>query len=568
MAAAGTVGTPQLARAFTAADSRTTILLNHVGFTPSASKVFLVSGTSATSFSVTSVDPVREVFRGDLEPRGGDLGTYLLGDFSKVNEIGTFRIRLGDVRSEPFTIAPDVYLPAVRLTLDYFAKQRCGDSKTSWLGAPCHLDDGRRNDDGKRLDVTGGWHDACDLRKWVDATIYGMIGLSRMLELLGPQRLDASRVIDELRWGNRYFLNMQDPAGFVMNYCGGDDGNNFTDNRAGTDDDRSIHVEPAELPGQFHFVSAQAAVARLTRDIDPKYADRCLQAGLRCMDWCMTKRAPRAATSLAAGVIAAAQLHRTSGEGRWRDQAADYARKLLELQVVEAAGDGPRGFFRARPDDPEPLRDPQHGNLPLIALCEALERFAADRDAPAWERAVRTHTSLLTELAERSAFGTVPYGLYADRNPGGGRRIGAYGYRYFMRRHGETTGDPDWWVGINAHLASNGVGLSRAARLLRDPHLSQLAQRQLDWILGLNPFDASTMSGVGRNHPGHYKTGAFKPSTPVIAGGVMNGIGGTDADQPTLDAGSYNTCEYWTPMVSYAACLMCQQMGEIGDRAP
>ena len=89
--------------------------------------------------------------------------------------------------------------------------------------------------------------------------------------------------------------------------------------------------------------------------------------------------------------------------------------------------------------------------------------------------------------------------------------------------------------------------------------LAQLAQRQLDWILGLNPFDASTIVGYGRNHPALFVTSEFKPSTPVIAGGVLNGLGGTEADETTLEPGSYNTCEYWTPMVAYAMWMLSRQ---------
>src|SRR4051812_31364197 len=164
-------------------------------------------------------------------------------------------------------------------------------------------------------------------------------------------------------------------------------------------------------------------------------------------------------------------------------------------------------------------------------------------------------------MSERSAFGIIPYGLYGGgKDPGGARRVGDYFYRYFMKPRGDVEQNPssDWWVGVNAHLASNGVALCKAARMLNDKKLAALAQRQLDWILGVNPFDASTITGVGRNQPKLYATSPFKPNTPLIAGGVMNGIGGTDDDAPTLSSGSYNTCEYWTPMVCFTMLLMAE----------
>ena len=66
--------------------------------------------------------------------------------------------------------------------------------------------------------------------------------------------------------------------------------------------------------------------------------------------------------------------------------------------------------------------------------------------------------------------------------------MGDYWYRYFMPPR-------DWWVGINANLASAGVGLAKAARVLEDPQLQALAQRQLDWILGVNPLSPARSWG-------------------------------------------------------------------------
>ena len=99
----------------------------------------------------------------------------------------------------------------------------------------------------------------------------------------------------------------------------------------------------------------------------------------------------------------------------------------------------------------------------------------------------------------------------------------------------------------------------KSAKILQDSNLLSTAQRQLDWILGFNPHGASTMEGVGYNHPKQFVNGSeFCPATPRIPGAVMNGIGGTVEDQPALYDGSYNTAEYWTPMVAYTMWLMAE----------
>jgi hypothetical protein len=439
----------------------------------------------------------------------------------------------------------------MRKMIAYFARQRCGDSKTGY-NAPCHLDDGRRADNGRRHDATGGWHDACDVRKWVNATIFGMIGLSRVLER-PPQGQDPAQVLEELRWGNQYFLKMQEPAGYVMEYCGGNDGNRYTDNLPDTPDDRQVQTRVCELPAQFHFVTAQAAMARHARPADPAYAGTCERAARRCLKWCTNGRRNHTSTSLAAAVLACVELHRSFDDDASRDLAADFARQLIELQSSAAPV---AGMFLRSAQRPEPQREIMHGNLPLLALCALLERFASHPEAGKWRDALRLHAAFLIAMAGRSAFGTVPYGVYFGPDPGGGRRLGDHWYRWFMPRKNENPSSQDWWVGINAHLASNGAGLCRASRLLRQAELATLAQRQLDWIVGVNPFNASTISGVGSNQPPLFVTREFKPSTPEIPGGVMNGLGGTDEDEPSLLPGSYHTCEYWTPMVTYVLCLM------------
>ncbi|GAI43029.1 unnamed protein product, partial [marine sediment metagenome] len=120
----------------------------------------------------------------------------------------------------------------------------------------------------------------------------------------------------------------------------------------------------------------------------------------------------------------------------------------------------------------------------------------------------------------------------------------------------------DWiWNGINANLASAGVGCIKAARLLNDPGLAALAQRQLDWIVGANPFNSSTSSGIGFNHPDAFINRSLAPQTPVIPGAVMNGIGGNEEDEPDLKPGSWQTCEYWTPMLFYTMWLTAEING-------
>jgi hypothetical protein len=387
-----------------------------------------------------------------------------------------------------------------------------------------------------------------------------MVGLTRLLDYFAASPIDQDAILQELRWGNLYFRNMQEPAGYVMNYCGGDDGNYFTDNIVGTSDDRPIHTEPTQLPAQFHFVAAQAALSRYLQNSDASYAHGCLAAAQRCFAWITAGQTASAAASLGAGVMACCQLYLSTQSSAYHDQASAYANQLISLLEQKASI---RGFFHSDLNDPEPYRDAQNGDLPLLALCDLLETFPNDPKSAAWQSALSLHCNFLLSMASRSGLGIVPYGLYAAADPGGDRKVGSYWYRWFMEISGSAAIE-QWWVGINANLASTGVGLARASALLNMSAYASLAQRQLDWILGCNPFNASTVIAAGYNQPTLYRTSAFKPNTPLIDGAVMNGIGGTVLDQPNLSSGSYHTCEYWTPMVAYTTWLMAELQGGAG----
>src|SRR5450759_4274338 len=109
----------------------------------------------------------------------------------------------------------------------------------------------RRRDTGEHIDTSGGWHDAGDLRKWVSATVLNGIALMELVRNLGDKwdaaGSGAKVLLEEARWGNIYFLKMQDKDGYVWNdVAGGVNGDNndnhWTDNRTGTPDDRYIET--------------------------------------------------------------------------------------------------------------------------------------------------------------------------------------------------------------------------------------------------------------------------------------------------------------------------------------
>ena len=567
-------------------DLQVEIAVNQAGFLPRAHKRCVVLDNVATRFRVVQVDTGRAIYQGSLISSGKDLGEYNVGDFSAIHEPGIYYIQAGTLRSYPFQIRNGVYDSSMRNIVSYFSKQRCGPSTTGYL-SPCHADDGIRRDNGTHQDVTGGWHDASDLRKLAGATIYGMIGLSHLAEALTPAWGEGT-VMEELRWGNRFFLKIQEPAGYVMNFYGGtetkhDDTNRWTDNIAGNEDDRVFNTDPADFMGQYSFVIAQARMSRLTLKEDSDYAQLCRSAAERCLEWCLrngsevtpgwrstseagesmiwsSEKGPEpTAGELGALVEAAVELYKTTHKNQYIDLAVASARQLLKRQVTDPLSPliPIQGFFLNSATTPRPYRSISHASYHLIGLCDLLEILPSHSESQEWKAAIQRYSQeYLARIMERNSFGIAPFGFYGEKDPGGGRQVGQYWYRYFMFPVEWPKG---WWVGINANLASAGVGLIKAARVLQAPKLVDHAQRQLDWIIGANPFCASTIEGVGYNQPGRYvNPHEFRPATPRLAGAVMNGLGGNAEDQPARYDGQWQVSEYWTPMAGLTLWLMAE----------
>jgi hypothetical protein len=366
-----------------------------------------------------------------------------------------------------------------------------------------------------------------------------------------------------------------------MNYVGGDvkkhsDSNRWTNNEIekeggelrfvkpnrgissadmllfGSKDDRVIRTDPVSMTGQYNFITSEAIMARITQIIDPDYSRKCLQSAVRCYDWCTAAKKEIDAGIIGASIQASAEMYKTTGKDIYMDSAVELASQLKKLQCNPREG-GIGGFFFTSSTDQEPYKNIYEGCLAFISLCDLIKIFPSHKDVPLWKGMIADYArQYLLSMSQRNSFGIVPFGLYTKQDTGGNRKAGKYWYRYFMQPN------PDWWVGINSNIASAGVGLVKAAGILKDPNLKALAQKQLDWIIGVNPFNSSTIERVGYNQPKHFGGSTFLPSTPVLPGAVLNGLGGDDSDQPVIGDGIWQISEYWTPMVSYTLWLMAE----------
>ena len=91
-----------------------------------------------------------------------------------------------------------------------------------------------------------------------------------------------------------------------------------------------------------------------------------------------------------------------------------------------------------------------------------------------------------------------------------------------------------WWQGENARIASLSAAASSVAFYFKGDtafteKLHEYSQNQLNWILGLNPYDICMVQGFGRNNPEYEKEWKNFP------GGIVNGITSGFQDERDID---------------------------------
>jgi hypothetical protein len=533
------------------------LAINHVGFTPRSKKtvVFRLTGGAPAEFTFRDIGsrPKPPELTRRLTRVNSDLGDCLVGDFSDVERPGMYQVTAGSEMSVPFFIGEEVWRRTLVKAVSYIHAQRCGTEVPN-VHPICHLDDARRRDTGEHIDTSGGWHDAGDLRKWVSATVLNGIALISLVRNLGDKwdaaGSGAKVLLDEARWGNTYFLKMQDQDGSVWNdVAGGVNGDNsdnhWTDNRTGTSDDRYINTGKSGSV-QALFTLFEGMMANAFRAADSAYSQRCLQAAVRC--WNAANRIGGTG-DLAWWALAAIELDCATGGVEYRDFAINFGSQIVSLQNTEFSFGQKlvRGWFRASGNSPEPYADVVHGALPVVALLKLTEAYPNVAEARDWRDAVKLHLDAYAlPMAARSPYRIVPFGIFRGASSSELYRplAGKLTYRYFMpvRR-------TDWWVGATSHLESYALAGILAAKQFGNGEYRDLAMRQLEWVMGANPFGACLMTGEGMRNP--YPHSRF---VGLIPGGILNGIAGNTRDEPILDIENgfdWRTTEYWTPHNAY-----------------
>lgn len=539
-----------------------TVAISGSGYQPYGPKYAVAAPMQQKTFKIVETFSGRVVFKGEVQQCELRGDTVSVMDFTALTEEGDYILIAGDLSSRTIHIASDVWEPSVWRVLNFYLSQRCG-YEVKGKHRACHHDMLLKH--GKKdlsIVADGGWHDAADLAQGMANTADGTAALFLLADTLKDRRGRLyTRVLEEAQWGLDYVLKTRFGDGWRAVYSSS---SIWTDGIIGNEDD--IVSDAAESP-YINLVSsfAEACGAYALRESDPILADYALKLSAEDFGFAikqlerLEKRKSEAIPSgedfdhviaqmesrddddrclvnelfevkmFAAAVSAAAALVR-AGRMEFADQAAAFAEKLIACQQVEMPSwEIPlRGFFYVDREHRMPWHHAHHSFEQYTAV--GLEMLVnALPDHPDWQNWYDAIVRI-GEYYKQIAPYTQPYGMLAE---------GVY-FADEAEKYPEDTlrsiiwSDPQclpdfrpqvengvcldkakgvylrafpvWFSfrGNNSVSLTNGICAASAARVTGDLELDHIAQQELQWIVGLNPFAQSMVYGEGYNWTDEY----------------------------------------------------------------
>jgi hypothetical protein len=559
----------------------TTILTSHLGYDTAGSKKAVLLHRNPTELRAAAV-VAEDGTRVELAPGAEvtvdrwSLGAFRRLDFSDVRAPGTYQVEIetaeGTQRSEPFPIA-DKRIPATGISdcVNYFrAVRSTGEIDRKDRAARFYGDDSDRT-----VDARGGWLDASgDFSKFLSHLTYTRMMSPQQIPLCAwaffaardnlraDPTLDGAlgaKLRDEGLHGADFLVRFQSPEGYF--YTGIFDAltkdlNERVINAPLQDSVRTQRWQAAYRHGGGLAVAAlaRAALAEVSGDFTQAEYLHAARRGFDHLEQHNTEYSFDGTESVIddyCALLAATELV-NAGESVVA-QAESRA-----LSLISRYTGGPGFGYLVGDVEGRPFFHAAEPGLPIIALLRFAEVCPGSPVSP---QARITALALARDAVHLNDEVANPFGLnrqYAQPK-------GEEPRTTFFFPHGNETGY--WWQGENAGICSAAyAALVTAAQPECDDDLRQrlqvLADDQVHWVLGLNPFDSCLLQGRGRNTPEYHAI--FKN----VPGGILNGITAGFEDEHDIDfmpagpvaaGNAWRWAEQWIPHSAWfllAASLM------------
>lgn len=281
------------------------IYADQIGYDTYGIKTF--SSEAYESYSIVRLSDNRVMYTGTDKRRVthhavGDVVVYV-GDFTSFETPGRYVIKLDNgTTSYPFEIGPHVYDATLRAAIRFFYYQRNNTAiEMPYAEGPwVHDKDEKelvlrpRSMGGTHI-VRKGWHDAGDLAIYMPNHTYACFWLALAWEdfRFASDSLNIPEsgngvpdLLDELRWGLDWILDMQDTTdgGFFHNMCV------LKNSPYGYGRTTPLTITGYELTNKTTAATAAASAmlayaSTIYRPLDAAYAARMLSAALRGWQW-------------------------------------------------------------------------------------------------------------------------------------------------------------------------------------------------------------------------------------------------------------------------------------------
>ncbi len=482
------------------------------------------------------------VYEGKINAVKSYIGDFETLEFTDFKQEGQYQIRIGNVTTQPFFINRNVWENSAWRMLNFMFCERCGYPVPGKHGT-CHTDlNGEHN--GHIFTINGGWHDAADMSQQSLQT--GEIAFS-MLEMANRAREKNNselywRLMEEALWGLDFIMKTRFGDGYRMQNWGT---NLWTDCMVGTVDDSGRRRVTVHNSGFENFLfSGIEAYASLSIENDPMMQDHLRKIAREDFDFALKRfeeygynerislghgHAYMASQSQYMATVswAASMLYKLTKEKYYAEKAADFIKYVLQCQRREPLHDknSTMGFFyrdldrRSIVHFTHQSRDQVYMQA-LTALCETQPDHPS---FPAWVNAIKIYGEYLKNIMRYvQPYGMVPSGVYHKDEV----KDSVNFYIIQVGIHQDVSSDfkkqlehgfklddehylrvfPVWFSfkgNAAVHLAT-GKAAALCGKYLKDKELINIAEQQLFWIVGRNPFGQSLIWGEGSNYPQQY----------------------------------------------------------------
>lgn len=529
--------TPEISRGFDL--GRNTMAYCHSGYNTGSRKQALVQNCPDTRFQVLN-EKGRVAFEGEVKKLENG---FMLLDFSPLDISGLYSLKIGSITSGQFPIGENAWLSLAWRTLNFFYAERCGFDQPG-IHQVCHKDIFCVHPDGRRITVNGGWHDAADLTQGVGNTsraIISMLDLANSVKTRNPDLYN--RLLEESRWGLNWLLGTRFGDGYRD---GGMIVGIWTDNVTGTKDDMET---PAKNDPSDNFISSitTSMAVPFYASTDPVFSKWCQKSAIEDYTFAtemigqsLNQKNETELYSIAA--IASMQLYQLTHEQEYLDDAVHHANIIMDCQQIKRRTDWSiplHGFFYESRDKKRPLEFFHRSNEELMiqAFFMLLKNVPEHPDSARWMASCQAYADYIRDISQTiEPYEILPAAVYQLNNADfsgiyhEGARVGLPSMEEYNAqvKNGIHLGN-DFYLrrfpvayqfrGFHAVLMGKAKAAFMLSELLNDKELKDIATRQLEYIVGYNPFALSTIYGEGYDYPNLY--GGYLGD---VAGAVPVGI--------------------------------------------